>query len=391
MSRPRTSPARPTRPRPCSRLRVPRAPRRGRALLVTVAILGLGPAALGAGCGGRTFWANDDDAGIDDPDAATDPDARVDPDASTDPDGGPPPQCIEDEWWELIATPLDSVTVTSPHQMGGPGLSRGISARVKALVPVGGCDRLAAVQPTVEWATQRIHLASWVWRYHGPAACPEMIALVPEMLVFRDLDPGTWSVWDEFSMDGPGALARLEVQACRVGEDCACNLWDGIPGEIGASCHYDCQCAWPLSCLYEGMLDPEWGGSCQQTCSTDADCPLPSRCLFDVLDMPTGICTDWREGCSDHADCAAGHACRPLEDDPQLRYCQPEMTPDSIGVQCGDDCDCPAGYDCVVLDDTGMRHCQIPCRGNGDCPESLTCEDPGGWWVNNRVCTGWME
>jgi hypothetical protein len=297
--------------------------------------------------------------------------------------------CTEDEWWELAVTPLDNVIVTSPHQPGGPGLSQGISVRLQAIVPVSGCDRLAAVQPTVEWQSQQVHLASWVWRYHGPQDCPEVLELVPEMLVLRDIEPGDWTVWDEFSMDGPGALAEFHVEACRIGEDCGCALWDGIPGEAGASCYYDCQCAWPLSCVYEGMLDPEWGGTCQQTCSVDADCPLPSQCLLNVLDMPNGICSGWREDCEQQSDCPAGYDCRPLEDDPQYRFCQPDMEFDHNGDSCADDCDCPAGYDCLITNDIGMRSCHIRCRGNGDCPDYVTCEDPGGYWVNNRICTGW--
>ncbi len=352
-------------------------------LLSTVALSAV------VGCGGRTLWANPDGGTNSTQDAATQRDSAVRPDAHVSPDGGGQ-ECQEGEWWELGPTALDSVTVTSP-QLSGPGMPQGVAVRLKAMVTLRGCDRLAGVTPSADWTTQQITLSAYVWHYQGLEDCPSQLSQAPEMFALSDLEQGTWTVWDAFSPDGPGALASFHMGDCVQGQDCFCDAWDGVPGTAGSQCQYDCMCQWPLTCVYEGMMDPTWGGTCQQTCSTDSDCPLPYQCVWNVLDMPEGVCDFQRATCANDEDCAEGFACLPWDENPTQRFCQPDMDPDLIYTQCEDDCDCPVGYQCLEMDDAGMRYCQIPCRGNGDCPEYLTCEDPGGWWQNNRTCGGFYD
>jgi len=220
--------------------------------------------------------------------------------------------------------------------------------------------------------------------------------LAPEYLALRDLDPGLWGVVDDFSMDGPGpydAMASFFVRECLLGEDCGCALWDGTPGGPGAFCHYDCQCEWPLSCLYEGMMPNPPEGTCARTCSVDADCAPTEHCQTAGLeDAPEGICLAVHDHeCGDvPGGCPAGWACEWRGGNDAGTYlCVPAMASGAIGMPCGTDCDCPAGYSCTEHDDTGQRTCQIKCRGNGDCPDTSECDEPGSWSMNQQVC-GWL-
>ena len=58
----------------------------------------------------------------------------------------------------------------------------------------------------------------------------------------------------------------------------------------------------------------------------------------------------------------------------------------SLFYSCEFDCDCPAGYSCTRLESEFPYTCQIPCRGSGDCPESLTCYAGDGALSNAIVC-----
>ncbi len=354
------------------------------ALLATVAVFGL----LLSGCGSRTVGG---------PiyfDGSIRPDGIVSLDGSPPTDGSPHRDagalCEPDTWWELVATPLESVTVLT-QLPSDPGVDEGISVRLKATLLVSGCDRMAGVTPSADYDARRIHLLGYVWSYHGPAACPEVARLVPEIFVFRYLYPGLWDVVDDAYTGAPDQpLAGFGVRECPGSEDCFCDLWDGIPGGPNASCRHDCQCQWPMSCLYEGMMDPTFGGSCQLTCSTSSDCTAPMYCLMDVMDAPEGICVGTRaDECApgQPSDCPSGRVCLWQGEAGDGAYlCVPGPTDVFPGQPCAEDCDCPAGFTCDILDDTEMRSCQIQCRGNGDCPDGLACDDLGGWLVNNRVC-----
>lgn len=393
----RPSPGRACPERRTVRRASPRPPAADFTRSLGAALLALAAWAALVSCGGRSLGGspNDRDAALR-PDATTRQDAAAGPDATARPDGGA--QCQPNEWWELVPTPLESVTVLTqipPEPGPAQDISVHISVRLEAFVRVGGpCEQMAGVSPMpLRNNLTEVHLQGYLWRYRGPASCPVQETLVPELLVLRDLQPGAWTVWDDFSMDGPGPnqpMASFTVRDCFPGEDCDCALWDGIPGVAGSSCRYDCQCEWPLACLYEGLVSDPMAGTCERSCSTDSDCPLPEECNMGVLDMPDGICQGWRQQdeCGPGVgDCPPGWSCEPFGGGLPVYLCVPAPTSVFPGDPCTDSCDCAAGFFCSQTDAAGARTCQIPCRGNGDCPEGLLCEDPGGsWLVNNHVC-----
>ncbi|MDY0004177.1 MAG: hypothetical protein RBU30_22955 [Polyangia bacterium] len=357
------------------------------ALRLALAML-LAPALLlASGCGGRTPWGTWQDAGPGQ-DAAPPRDSTVPRDSGPQPDSG---VCEEDEWWELFATPAQEANVLSPHGWLSEGMPQGISVRLKVDVAVGGCNRLAGVRVSLDWEARQVHVMPYLWVYHGTDYCSDVLRLEPEILALPDLEPGGWTVWDDHAWNGPTLLTSFRVRECMDGEDCQCYLWDGVPGSHGDQCRYDCQCSWPLGCVYEGMVDPEWGGSCTQTCSVDSDCPLPMKCIFYAFDVPEGFCAMEREACTADSECPDGHTCQPGPYDNNKNYCQPAMEVLWEVLRCTDDCDCPWGYACTSTSDTMTRSCQIPCRGNGDCPEYLVCDEPGSYWMDIQVCSGWWD
>jgi len=126
------------------------------------------PVALLVACGGRTMGGGQihHDAGLH-PDASVGPDAAPLSDASVGPDGGP--TCQEDTWWVLLPTPVATVDVLTeaPPQSGTP---QGVTVRLRAMVPVGGCDQMAGVTAYQEPQDDQggvIHLQSWVWQYQA--------------------------------------------------------------------------------------------------------------------------------------------------------------------------------------------------------------------------------
>jgi hypothetical protein len=254
-------------------------------------------------------------------------------------------------------------------------------------VAVNLCDQLAGVQSEVDTVQTRIHLRAYVWRYMGTYTCPPGIEYFDEYFAFRDLFAGSpWTIVDAYEALPNPARATAVIRECMVGEDCNCTLWDGIPGRTGESCMYDCMCQWPLGCVWEGQTPPLGGGWCYKTCSVDADCPPPHKCVFNYEDIPEGICEFARDECAGDQDCQPGFTCQYVSDpDGRGEFCLPNMSTTEVGETCADDCDCSDGLSCVVTDDIGMRSCQIKCRGDWDCPGEMCCDAGDLGWTDNLL------
>lgn len=364
-----------------------------------LAVLGGVAALLGIGCGGRTPWSNFNfnvngnangnanvnhnsfpDAGTNANDGAVHHDGHV-------PDGGVP--CVEDDRWELVPVPISEITLMTWPDPGG-AIPRGRAVRVTAWVEVGGCDRMGGVQAE-QGQQRRIRLSAYIWEYQGNGICPDSLMIAPEVWEFRDLEAGQWRVRDAHPQADPDTRLSFEVRECLDGEDCYCDLWLGIPGGPGESCQYDCMCEWPLVCVHEGMPSTDGMGYCYQTCSVDSDCDLPHRCIWGWEDMAEGICDMSRAYCSGDLECAPGFGCLPGGTDPSHSFCQPTMDGNDVWTPCVDDCDCSEGSECVLSEQTMGYTCQIPCRGNGDCPEWMMCDDLGWWYRNTLFCTGFWD
>jgi hypothetical protein len=339
--------------------------------------LAAGAMICAAACGGRSVSGVNGN-GNDFPDGGPDSDAhRVDaivfPDGRP-PDGLPPDAwqpCEHDDAWWLEAVSLSEIQILNPMG-GGDGIPEGVAVRIKAVVEVTGCDRMAGVRPHVDFDDKTVNLTGFVWRYNGDRACPSLLEYVPEYLSLPGLSPGDWDVYD-FMINGPST--PFYVRPCLDGEDCHCYLWDGIPGEWGAQCSFDCMCKNRLDCNYEGDLTD--AGFCYQTCSVDMDCPPVLFCHRDMLtDTPNGICmaTGLIQECVE-GQCAPGFECQ-YNPDVGASICTAVMDADHIDTPCATDCDCPAGFACAEVSDIGMKTCQIMCRGNRDCPAGLFCDAP---------------
>lgn len=333
----------------------------------------------GSGCGGRTVSGvnvnQNDDSGV--PDAHIS-DGTVQPDSSLSdalpPDAWQP--CEYEDSWTLEPAILEEITVLNPMATG-TGIPEGVSVRIKAMIPVTGCDRMAGVQYTMYGGGTEgiIELSGFVWRYEGDRPCPDMMQFVPEFFSFPGLSVGEWEVYDAL-IDGPPTL--FTVRTCMDGEDCYCDFWNGVPGDWGSSCNHDCMCQDELGCNYEGdTMNP---GVCYETCSVTADCPVGLFCHHDMLsDTPNGVCltTGLIDECVE-GGCEPGFECR---HNPEVGYrvCTAVMDPDYMDTPCEIDCDCPAGFSCLSLPYFDNKTCQIMCRGNQDCPDGIGiyCDGPG--------------
>lgn len=333
------------------------------------------------GCGGRNLGqtnTNDNRNGDRRDGSLPGRDGAVPADAWVLPDSG---VCEDGDWWELRATPLTSITVLNP-QLGGDGIPSGVTVRVETVVNVTGCDELAGVQAEVHPADRTVILAGYVWKYHGPEVCPHESRDQPEYLAFEELVAGQWSLMDILPND-PGV--PFWIRPCGPNEDCECNSWQGVPGDWGTTCDYDCMCQGGLGCGYD-----EATPTCYQTCSVTADCPIPLFCNFFLPQSAQGVCmsTGMLDSCQSDTDCAAGFDCLPVEGT-GYDWCQPAMATQPVGRPCGFDCDCPAGYVCAQTDDTMQRFCQIRCRGNQDCPAGMVCDPEAAgtdFIANSLVC-----
>jgi len=353
---------------------------------VATAMAAIGLLAMAA-CGGRTLTGVTNtnqvrwDAG---PDGHVWPDGHVFADGHIRPDGQVLPdanvQCQGDQW-SLTQVPIQSVEVLTGQNTRWGAISEGIAIRLHTTVEVGGCDQLAAV--TWAQSNNTIDLYATVWTYQGQDLCPEALIVVSTYQAFSNLSPGAWTIEDGSNMT---TMGQFRVRPCRNGEDCYCQVWDGIPGEEGASCRYDCQCSYPLQCVVDGMLDPMVGGTCLRTCSTDSGCNPPRGCNLDEQNEPVGVCSIDGHACTNDSDCRPGFSCKPLGDQPNTSWCQPTMETDALDQACHDDCDCPAGYSCAMTHARGGKTCQIKCRGELDCPmnQSLCC----GEWHGNEYYPG---
>ena len=335
-------------------------------------------------CGGRSVSGingNNVDGSLR-PDGTSGRDGTVRPDGGTVTDGSVRPdasQCEHGDTWSLEEVPIDAIDVLTSEAFGGP-VSEGIGIRVRAVISVGGCDEPAGLTGEVGDSGQAFFLRASKWVYQGPRPCPELETQIP---LFTLITP--WSTGPVTVLDRNGQQqAQFGVRRCRQGADCYCNVWDGIPGEVGDSCEYDCQCSYPMTCVFDG--DPTFPpqGRCFETCSTDADCApgLGLVCQMGVLDAPEGVCERGDRSCHSDADCRAGFSCLPTDQDPSLKACQPTMPRDLTTDRCEDDCDCPAGYRCSDI--YRARTCVIPCRGRFDCPETLCC----GQWMDHEMYSG---
>lgn len=333
------------------------------------------------GCGGRTFYSSWD-SGVDTPDAALVPDSAVRPDASVRPDAGE--DCADPATWEAVPTPLDSITVVNVGPAGG--VPAGVAVRIAVELTYTGCDEMGGVQAQVFPNDQAVILTGYVWRYTGTRECPYSASTGREVFSLPDLVAGEWDIAD-YLVNGP--FIPFEVLPCGPNRDCECDRWQGIPGEWGAACDFDCMCEDALDCNLEGQGN--MGPQCFQTCSVSADCPQPLFCNEGFLPQtPSDVCmsTGLLDACTGDTDCPAGHACRP---DPVLaeNVCVAAMATQPIGRPCDSDCECPAGYSCVAEPDAFTPSCQIRCRGNRDCPEGTRCDPrraPAGPRANALVC-----
>lgn len=333
------------------------------------------------GCGGRTIWASWEDGGLEDgagiPDSGTRLDATVRPDANV--------TCEDPAQWEPLAVPLDRIEVLNP-QWGGGGIPQGVAVRITAELTYTGCDEMAGIQAQVFPEDRTVLLTGFVWRYLGTRPCPFLASTGTEHFALADLPPGEFTVSD-YLVNGPGT--PFVIRPCASGEDCFCERWQGIPGDWGTACDFDCMCAAPLGCNYEGMVN--MGPQCYETCSVSSDCPATLFCNEGFLPQtPEGIClsTGLIDACEGDADCPPGHTCEP---DSAAGYdlCVATMATQPMGRTCTSDCDCPAGYSCVADPIAFAPSCQIRCRGNRDCPLGTFCdawESPAGAGANTLTC-----
>ncbi len=327
----------------------------------------LGCLLLTVGCGGRSVSSVDNQNNDNSNGNGNVPDAAVIVDAGNPPDGGTT-TCTEDDSWVLTAVPLSGITVLNPA-LGGNGIPEGVTVRVEVTVEFGGCDEMAGVQPEVFRQDNLVLLTGYVWRYQGTRSCPEILMTGVERIALRRLTAGTWELLD-YMINGPGV--PFQVRACDAAEDCQCDTWQGIPGDWGATCSYDCMCQQQLGCVMDGS------GGCYQTCSVTSDCPAPLFCNDFLPQTSVGVCltTGLLDSCQSDADCAAGFACLPVEGQ-NYDWCQPAMDTDAMGMTCSVDCDCPDGFSCVSRPEDEAPTCQIKCRGNRDCPRPTACDVPG--------------
>lgn len=327
---------------------------------------------LAAGCGGRSVSATHNQNNN-----ATIPDAAVVTDAGDRLDSGTV-TCDEDDAWELTMVPLTDIVVLNPA-LGGDGIPEGVTVRVEVTVSFGGCDEMAGVQHDVFGQDLLVLLTGYVWSYVGSRSCPHLAQTGVERIALRRLPAGTWELLD-YLINGPGL--PFDVRPCDAGEDCNCDTWQGVPGDWGSACDFDCMCEARFGCVMDGS------GGCYQTCSVSPDCPVPQFCNDFLPQTSQGVCmsTGLLETCQSDADCDPGFACLPVPDQ-GFDWCQPAMDTDYVGAPCAVDCDCPGGFSCVTQQTGDEPTCQIKCRGNRDCPHPTTCDDPGSpTGMNRLVC-----
>ncbi|MFH2008968.1 MAG: hypothetical protein ABI333_20430 [bacterium] len=326
------------------------------------ALLGVMGFLVLTGCGGRSVAGNYNGS-----DAGTNPaDAAVIPDAAVRPDGGIV-DCEFRDHWELTAAPLADIVVLNP-QYGGNGIPQGVAVRVETTVSFTGCDELAGVQAELHPQDLTVLVAAYVWHYTGDRDCPSALKTGIERFAFPRLPAGNWEIWD-YMINGPGV--PFYIRDCSAGEDCFCDAWQGIPGDWGAACDFDCMCTERLDCVMDGS------GGCYQTCSVTADCLPPLFCNEMLPQTSQGVClsTGLLDSCIVDTDCAPGYACLPVEGE-NYNWCRAAMDRNRLWDPCEADCECDPGFSCVKTRPDGTRSCQIRCRGNQDCPRGTRCDSP---------------
>ncbi|MDY0003685.1 MAG: hypothetical protein RBU30_20465 [Polyangia bacterium] len=293
--------------------------------------------------------------------------------------------CEDQAQWEAVAAPLDRIEVLNP-QWGGDGIPSGVAVRIAASLTYTGCDEMGGVQAQVFPQDRAIILTGFAWRYHGPRPCPYLASTGTEYFSFQGLRAGEWTVAD-YLLNSPGT--PFTIRPCDISEDCICDRWEGTPGDWGFACDFDCMCAPPLGCNYEGMTS--MGPQCYETCSVSSDCPRALFCNEGFLPQTQpGVClaTGMIEACESDSECPPGHTCEP---DAAAGYslCVATMATQPMGRPCDDDCDCPAGFSCIYDPAAFAPTCQIRCRGNRDCPRGTQCdplESPAGAGANALLC-----
>ena len=315
----------------------------------------------------RQDGSPDTDGGLIDADMT---DGTVRPDAAG---------CEHGDSWSVVDVPIDDIRILTTEALGGPA-TEGIGVRIQALITIGGCEEPAGLIWEQDFGNQQIVLHASKWVYNGPRPCPEFEMQVPLFAAVSSWERGRWTVVDANSY----LAADFGVRRCPQGEDCYCELWDGIPGDVGDSCHYDCQCSYPMTCVFDGAPTFPPQGHCYKTCSSDSDCSAEAglTCQMGVLDAPEGVCVRGDRTCNNDSDCKPGFSCLPAQGDPSVKVCRPTMPEDLTTDRCEDDCDCPEGYKCS--DVFRAKTCVIPCRGMFDCPGTLCC----GMWLDHDLYSG---
>jgi len=307
-------------------------------------------------------------------------DAQID--ASTD-----AATCQSCQWWKRGLIQIQSVQLDPPFTNSG-WYPEGIGIRMEVQVHLGGCDFMGPVDVQIidQPSNQTILLTAHTWQHQCRLPCPAG-QVESKWLVLSDLTHGEWTVVDMSDPTmgpDPNPLATFHVGACGSSEGCHCEGGGQGQSHEGDSCDFDCECHYDQSCLHNGF-EGDWSqGICMRTCSTDADCALPERCVFDTMDYPRAVCSFTRPQCTSDSDCRAGFSC---QDNQSGKYCIATMDPTQNNTSCTDDCDCGDGYACTQMaGDNASRICHVPCRGDGDCSFGGICATSPGDTNGSGVC-----
>lgn len=285
-------------------------------------------------------------------------------------------QCEAEQYLRLVAVPLRELYLMDP-----PSVAAGQTLRVAAGVEVGGCSWLAHVGVVASDDDQRlITVQAYLWEEVGPAVtCAADVGYQEELLPFMTMLHGEWMVRDAMAGESGFEVTYLVV-GCWAG-DCACV--NSGPGETpaGSYCDYDCDCAGALRCLSRpaGVGDRECARSCsdESQCSPWETCSLVDGALYGhCTDSPADECTP--------GSCPAGFLC--TQDSDVANHCEAAHDLSGLGQSCLCHAECAPGLWCTELDVPGPHSCQIPCRGQADCPTGVTCLS--GSPPSSPICAG---
>lgn len=315
-------------------------------------------ALLAAGCGG------DDDGTPTDGGPVLDGaprDANIDMDAALADGGEIPDATFRDvtfpiDGGQCPAWELEPVSISTLLVAESEGLHTGRSARILATLELGGCDRRAAPEISIDAESMTVNVTMRAWTPGPRLVCTEDLKILSRPFVTTFPAPGEWTIRDT---EG-GATITVTVEGPPGG---SCRDLD-----TGDDCQRDCDCPADDRCL-SGMGPAGTLQQCARPCEMDLDCPQ-GRCVsfVDGLDL---VCEPGLTQCDTGNPCPEGYECTDGSCDPLA----PPTTATRVECECNVDCEAP--HVCVIGAD-GSSRCEVRCLTRSDewCGAGHACGGP---------------